>query len=154
MRAFNIFTSVKMAFGLAAASYIVGLILDAFLIFFAIFHVIAFDELKTEFKDPIDQCNSLNSLVLPEYVIHIFINFLFLISGQWFSLILNMPLIAYHINRYRTRPVMSGPGLYDPTSIMNMNDLNKCQREGWIKLTFYLLCFFYYLYGMISSLIQ
>ena len=45
------------------------------------------------------------------------------------------------------RPVMSGPGLYDPTSIMNADTLNKCQREGWIKLAFYLLSFFYYLYG-------
>ncbi|XP_031780147.1 protein cornichon [Nasonia vitripennis] len=154
MRVFNIFTPSKMAFSLPAFSYIVALIVDAFLIFFAIFHVIAFDELKTEFKDPIDQCNSLNPLVLPEYGLHILINFLFLISGQWLSLFLNIPLIAYHINRYRTRPVMTGPGLYDPTSIMNMNDLNKCQREGWVKLAFYLMSFFYYLYGMISSLIQ
>lgn len=73
--------------------------------------------------------------------------------------------------RYRNRPVMSGPGLYDPTSIMNAGRLNfyfrvfpckkyehvyksyfvdtlsKCQREGWIKLAVYLLSFFYYLYG-------
>ncbi|KAI5751564.1 hypothetical protein M8J77_008696 [Diaphorina citri] len=56
--------------------------------------------------------------------------------------------------RYRNRPVMSGYGLYDPTSIMNADTLNKCQREGWIKLAFYLLSFFYYLYGMISSLIE
>ena len=49
--------------------------------------------------------------------------------------------------RYFNRPVMSGPGLYDPTSIMNADTLNKCQREGWIKLAFYLLSFFYYLYG-------
>ncbi|KAJ8672581.1 hypothetical protein QAD02_003840 [Eretmocerus hayati] len=143
-----------MAFSLPAFSYIVALIVDAFLIFFAIFHVIAFDELRTEFKDPIDQCNSLNPLVLPEYGIHILISFLFLISGQWFALCMNIPLVAYHINRYRNRPVMSGPGLYDPTSIMNMNDLNKCQREGWVKLAFYLISFFYYLYGMISSLIN
>ena len=42
---------------------------------------------------------------------------------------------------------MSGPGLYDPTSIMNADVLNKCIREGWIKLAFYLISFFYYLYG-------
>lgn len=49
--------------------------------------------------------------------------------------------------RYKNRPVMSGPGLYDPTSIMNADTLSKCQREGWIKLAIYLLSFFYYLYG-------
>lgn len=42
---------------------------------------------------------------------------------------------------------MSGFGLYDPTSIMNADTLNKYQREGWIKLAFYLFSFFYYLYG-------
>lgn len=142
-----------MAFTFAAFAYIVALILDAFLIFFAIFHIIAFDELKTDHKNPIDQCNSLNPLVLPEYFLHIFFNLLFLFAGEWLTLIINVPLIAYHINSYRKRPVMSGPGLYDPTTIMNADQLSKAQREGWIKLAFYLLSFFYYLYGMISSLI-
>lgn len=50
----------KMAFNFPAVTYIVALIADAFLIFFSIFHVIAFDELKTDYKNPIDQCNSLN----------------------------------------------------------------------------------------------
>ncbi|KAL0267480.1 UNVERIFIED_CONTAM: hypothetical protein PYX00_009735 [Menopon gallinae] len=136
-----------MAFTYAAFSYIVALICDAFLIFFAIFHVISFDELKSDCKSPIEQCNSLNPLVIPEYGLHIIFNFLFLTAGEWFSLFINVPLIAYHINRLRTRPVMTGLGLYDPTTIMNHDVLTKCQREGWIKLGFYLLSFFYYLYG-------
>lgn len=49
-----------MAFNFPAVTYIIALIADAFLIFFSIFHVIAFDELKTDYKNPIDQCNSLN----------------------------------------------------------------------------------------------
>ncbi|CAO1339412.1 unnamed protein product [Diamesa hyperborea] len=141
-------------FNFSAFSYIVALISDAFLIFFSIFHVIAFDELKTDYKNPIDQCNSLNPLVLPEYAIHVFFNLLFLFSGEWLSLILNVPLIAYHVWRYMNRPVITGPGLYDPTNIMNTDTLNKAMREGWIKLAIYLLSFFYYLYGMISSLIS
>lgn len=49
-----------MVFNFAAFSYIIALIGDAFLIFFSLFHVIAIDELKTDYKNPIDQCNSLN----------------------------------------------------------------------------------------------
>ncbi|EFX67993.1 protein cornichon-like [Daphnia pulex] len=143
-----------MAFTFAAFSYICALVLDAFLIFFSIFHIIAFDELKTDYKNPIDQCSSLNPLVLPEYAIHILFNLMFLFAGEWFTLMFNIPLIAYHIHRYLNRPVMSGAGLYDPTNIMNQDVLNKCQREGWIKLAFYLLSFFFYLYGMIRSLIS
>jgi len=43
--------------------------------------------------------------------------------------------------------VISGYGLYDPTSIMNASELNRAQREGWVKLAFYILLFFYYIYG-------
>ena len=143
-----------MAFTFAAFSYIVSLILDAFLIFFAVFHVIAFDELKTDFKNPIDQCNTLNPLVLPEYIVHLFFNLLFLLSGEWISLLINMPLIAYHVHRYMNRPIMSRAGLYDPTTIMNGDELSRATKEGWFKLGFYLITFFYYLYGMISSLIS
>ena len=106
-----------MAFTFAAFTYIVALIIDAFLIFFAIFHVrlffwkilskilfsmqiIAFDELKTDYKNPIDQCASLNPLVLPEYLLHILFNVLFLFAGEWFSIALNAPLVAYHIHRW------------------------------------------------------
>lgn len=91
-------------------------------------------------------------MVVPEYVLHAFVNILFAAAGEWFSLLLNIPLIIYHINRYRTRPVMSGLGIYDPTSIMNADVLTRCQREGWIKLAFYLLSFFYYLYGYVIAL--
>ncbi|XP_064621722.1 protein cornichon homolog 1-like [Lineus longissimus] len=143
-----------MAFTFAAFCYILALILTAFLIFFAIYHIIAFDELKTDYKNPIDQCNSLNPLVLPEYGIHCLFCVLFLLSGQFLSLFLNLPLLGYHINRYLHRPVMTGPGLYDPTSIMNADQLSKAMREGWCKLAFYLLSFFYYLYSMIYVLVS
>ena len=66
-----------MVFNFPAFSYIIALIVDAFLIFFSLFHVIAFDELKTDYKNPIDQCNSLNPLVLPEYLLHLLFNILF-----------------------------------------------------------------------------
>uniref|UniRef100_A0A670HT28 Glia maturation factor beta n=1 Tax=Podarcis muralis TaxID=64176 RepID=A0A670HT28_PODMU len=132
--------------------------------------IIAFDELKTDYKNPIDQCNTLNptvekvkkikrvkialKLVLPEYLIHAFFCVMFLCATEWLTLGLNMPLLAYHIWRYMSRPVMSGPGLYDPTTIMNADILAYCQKEGWCKLAFYLLSFFYYLYGMIYVLVS
>ncbi|VDI74030.1 protein cornichon homolog 1-like [Mytilus californianus] len=143
-----------MAFTFAAFCYIFALILSAVLIFFAIFHIIAFDELKTDYKNPVDQCRSLNPLVLPEYLIHVLYTILFVFAQQWGTLIMNIPLIAYHVRRYMNRPVMSCPGLYDPTSIMNADELSRAQREGWIKLAFYLISFFYYLYSMIYVLVS
>ena len=65
-----------------------------------------------------------------------------------------MPLIAYHLNKFRTRSMRSGFGIYDPTTIMNAHVLTLAQREGWIKIGFYMITFFYYLYGMIAELIR
>ncbi|KAK5857986.1 hypothetical protein PBY51_011190 [Eleginops maclovinus] len=143
-----------MAFTFAAFCYMLALLLTAALIFFAIWHIIAFDELKTDYKNPIDQCNTLNPLVLPEYLIHFFFCVMFFCAAEWLTLCLNLPLFAYHVWRYMSRPVMSSPGLYDPTTIMNADILAFCQKEGWCKLAFYLLSFFYYLYGMIYVLVS
>jgi hypothetical protein len=143
-----------MAFTFAAFCYILALIFTAVLIFFVIYHLIAFDELKTDYKNPIDQCHSLNPLVLPEYLMHGLFNILFVLAGEWFSLLFNAPLIIYHINRYLHRPVMSCPGLYDPTTIMNADELNRAQKEGWLKMAFYIISFFYYLYSMIYVLVS
>ena len=55
-------------------------------------------------------------------------------------------LLFVTISRYAHRPVMSSPGLYDPTEVMNGNEMARCQKEGWIKLAFFLISFFYYLY--------
>uniref|UniRef100_A0A8C1PTF5 Cornichon family AMPA receptor auxiliary protein 1 n=2 Tax=Cyprinus carpio TaxID=7962 RepID=A0A8C1PTF5_CYPCA len=129
-----------MAFTFAAFCYMLALLLTAALIFFAIWH-----------------------LVLPEYLIHVFFCVMFLCAAEWLTLGLNMPLlrnthfifIGYISNTSAdVRPVMSGPGLYDPTTIMNADILAYCQKEGWCKLAFYLLSFFYYLYGMIYVLVS
>lgn len=45
---------------------------------------------------------------------------------------------------------MSGSGLsMIPATIMNADILAYCQKEGQLQISFYLLAFFYYLYGMI-----
>merc|ERR1711915_23567 len=144
---------ITMAFTVSVVSYISALVIDVILLFFASIHLITFDELRTEHKNPVDQCASLNPLVLPEYCLHFMLSACFLCAGEWFSFIINTPLIIYHSYRYSKRPVMSGHGLYDPTTILNMEVVTRCQREGWIKLAFYIISFFYYLYGLIYSLI-
>uniref|UniRef100_A0ABI7WHR4 Cornichon family AMPA receptor auxiliary protein 3 n=1 Tax=Felis catus TaxID=9685 RepID=A0ABI7WHR4_FELCA len=85
-----------MAFTFAAFCYMLSLVLCAALIFFAIWHIIAFDELRTDFKSPIDQCNPVHALVLPEYSIHSLFCIMFLCAQEWLTLGLNVPLLFYH----------------------------------------------------------
>uniref|UniRef100_A0A8D2PYD7 Cornichon family AMPA receptor auxiliary protein 3 n=1 Tax=Zosterops lateralis melanops TaxID=1220523 RepID=A0A8D2PYD7_ZOSLA len=108
-----------------------------------VFQIIAFDELRTDFKSPIDQCNP---LVLPEYSIHSLFCIMFLCAQEWLTLGLNVPLLFYHFWRYFRCPADSSELAYDPPAVMNADTLSYCQKEAWCKLAFYLLSFFYYLY--------
>ncbi|XP_019372063.1 PREDICTED: protein cornichon homolog 3 isoform X1 [Crocodylus porosus] len=159
-----------MAFTFAAFCYMLSLVLCAALIFFAIWHIIAFDELRTDFKSPIDQCNPaharerlrniericflLRKLVLPEYSIHSLFCIMFLCAQEWLTLGLNVPLLFYHFWRYFHCPADSSELAYDPPAVMNADTLSYCQKEAWCKLAFYLLSFFYYLYCMIYALVS
>nr|XP_021528743.1 protein cornichon homolog 2 isoform X2 [Aotus nancymaae] len=125
--------------------------------------IIAFDELRTDFKNPIDQgnpararerlknieriCCLLRKLVVPEYSIHGLFCLMFLCAAEWVTLGLNIPLLFYHLWRYFHRPADGSEVMYDAVSIMNADILNYCQKESWCKLAFYLLSFFYYLYS-------
>eukprot|EP00071_Canis_lupus_P007044 XP_005622701.1 protein cornichon homolog 3 [Canis lupus familiaris] len=159
-----------MAFTFAAFCYMLSLVLCAALIFFAIWHIIAFDELRTDFKSPIDQynpvharerlrnieriCFLLKKLVLPEYCIHSLFCIMFLCAQEWLTLGLNVPLLFYHFWRYFHCPADSSQLAYDPPAVMNADTLSYCQKEAWCKLAFYLLSFFYYLYCMIYTLVS
>ena len=48
--------------------------------------------------------------------------------------------------RFKNRKVRSRFAIYDPTLIMHGDILNAEIKEGWIKLGFYMITFFYYLY--------
>uniref|UniRef100_A0A8L0DME1 Cornichon family AMPA receptor auxiliary protein 3 n=1 Tax=Oncorhynchus mykiss TaxID=8022 RepID=A0A8L0DME1_ONCMY len=149
-------------FTFAAFCYMLSLVLCASLIFFAIWHITAFDELQADFKVPIDQGNPLHArerlrniericcllrkLVLPEYSIHGLFCIMFLCAQEWLTVGLNIPLFFYNTWRYFHSPTDTKELLYDPASVMNGDTLKFCQKEAWCKMSFFVLSFFYYLY--------
>ncbi|XP_064403485.1 protein cornichon homolog 1-like [Halichondria panicea] len=134
--------------------FLLVMILAIVLLFMMVWHLIMLDELKNDYRNPVDFCTNLNRLVLPEYGIHILITVLLLGCGFWFTFIFNIPLLAYHIWRYLRRPSgMSGVGLYDPTEVMNRAQLSLYTREGFVKIGFYVVSFLVYLYNMMVALV-
>jgi len=115
--------------------------------FTAVFFVIMFSDLETDYINPIDFCNKMNKFVLPEAFAHGFLTLLFLLSGQWVAFLLNAPLLAYNANK-----VLKQNHMFDATEIFRT--MGKQKNEVFFKLGFYLLSFFYYLYRMILALIQ
>ena len=54
----------------------------------------------SDYINPIDLCNRLNTYIIPEAAVHGFLTFLFLINGYWVALVLNLPLLAWNIKKY------------------------------------------------------
>src|SRR6266478_543548 len=132
-----------------------------------------FSDLECDYINPIDLCNKLNQVprccltkqqrltlsrqfVLPENAAHAFLTLLFLLSGQWTAFFINLPLVLFNANKSvhthffiytfadRINRVYCKSHMYDATEIFRTLPAHK--KEGFIKLGFYLVSFFYYLY--------
>lgn len=106
-----------------------------------------FSDLECDFINPIDLCQKLNYWVVPEYCVHWTLTGVFLLTGSWLALLLNLPLAAY--NAYQ---LVNGRHHFDATEIFRT--LQQHKKEAFIKLGFYMVSFFYYLYRMILGLLQ
>jgi len=127
--------------------FLFAVLMAAVLLFTMVFFIIMFSDLECDYINPIDLCNKLNKFVLPENGAHLFLTLLFLLSGQWTALLLNAPLVAFNCNK-----IVNKDHMYDATEIFRT--LSNHKKESFIKLGFYLLSFFYYLYRMILALIS
>lgn len=125
------------------------------------------DEDLSDYINPIDLCNRLNTYIIPEAAVHAFLTFLFLINGYWIALLLNLPLLAWNAKK-----IVDNQHLLDATEIFRKLNVHKkvClpvslqakyieymltfTQESFSKLGFHLVMFFFYLYSMIVALIR
>ncbi|KAG9285780.1 hypothetical protein G9A89_013205 [Geosiphon pyriformis] len=119
----------------------------AVLLFVMVFFTIMFSDLECDYINPIDLCNKLNQFVLPEMLAHAFLFVLFLINGSWIAALINLPLMIFNVQK-----VTNNRHMFDATEIFRT--LGQHKKECFIKLGFYLITFFYYLYRMIVALIN
>ena len=116
--------------------------------FLQVFFTIMYSDLECDYINPIELCNKINPYILPEAIIHLVLTLLMLLSGHWFTFLINVPLAAYNVNKL----FVVKNYLLDATEIFRTLSAHK--RESLFKLGFHLLMFFYYLYRMILSFIQ
>eukprot|EP00116_Pleurobrachia_bachei_P008119 sb/3468381/ len=90
-------------------------------------------------------------LVMPEYGLQGFIALCYLYYMQYLGIVIMCPLALYHAYRYATRPRMSVLGIYDPTAVMNGDEMDRNKKEGFVKLALYLINFFAGLLWMILA---
>lgn len=76
-----------------------------------------------------------------------FVTSMLLFSGQWFAVIVNLPLLGFNI-----RKIVNKQYQLDPTQIFRT--VHGYKRETFVKLGFHLLLFFFYLYCMIMNIVM
>lgn len=77
----------------------------------------------SDYINPIDLCNRLNTYIIPEAAVHAFLTFLFLINGYWIALLLNLPLLAWNAKK-----IIDNQHLLDATEIFRKLNVHKKVR--------------------------
>ncbi|ORX87178.1 cornichon [Basidiobolus meristosporus CBS 931.73] len=127
--------------------FLLAVIFSALFLFAMVFYAIMLSDLECDYINPIDLCNRLNQFILPEYIGQYVMAIVFLFSGNWTALIINLPVVAFN-----TMQLTNSRHMYDATEIFRTLPAHK--KETFLKMGFYLLCFFYYLYRMILGLVE
>ncbi|KAG7193225.1 COPII-coated vesicle protein [Scheffersomyces spartinae] len=127
--------------------FVFAVVVNAINLFSQVFFTIMYSDLESDYINPIELCSKLNPWYLPEAGIHAFLTVMFLLNGCWFTFLMNLPLLAYNVNKF-----INKNHLLDATEIFRT--LSKHKKESFVKLGFHLLMFFYYLYRMILALVQ
>lgn len=83
---------------------------------------------------------------MPEAALHATVTTILLLGGKWFTFALNLPLLAFNVNKY-----LKQQHKLDATEIFRT--VTKHKQEAFIKMIFHLIIFFYYLYAMIMALV-
>lgn len=105
-----------------------------------------YSDLSCDYINPIDLCEKLNPYLLPEIGLHSFVALTMLLSGNWFSLILNLPILVWNFDKVFKKRIR-----LDATEIFRT--VSRHQKESFVKLGMYLMLFLWYLYQMITTLI-
>eukprot|EP01083_Nonionella_stella_P001089 3142_1 len=117
-----------------AAMLVVGLGLLAE----TLWEIMALRSLKTDQINSVYLCNKLNRLIWPHYQVQIAMAALFLLSGNWYALILNLPLAVWRVMLIVNKRVSLEPSQLDAGA----------QNYTWIlygSVALYVLLDFHYL---------
>lgn len=101
--------------------YLLAVIINAVNLFLQVFFTIMYSDLEwysmpvssakawgllhanSDYINPIDLCNRLNTYIVPEAAVHAFLTILFLVNGYWLAILLNLPLLAFNAKKYELR---------------------------------------------------
>jgi len=129
------------------------MIITGILLFLFVYYIITLSDLECDYINAQQCCSKLNMWNLPAAVGQALVTAVFLLHGWLLLFTLNLPMASW--SAYQIIKIPSGNiGLFDPMEIHNRGQLKAHMRDVLVKMAFYLLTFFFYLYCMIVSMLK
>lgn len=134
---------------MSSLPYFLGSINSVLLLFMDIFYIVHLSDLEVNHINSSWCCNQLNKVVLPELIIAIFLNLVFVYYELYWYLLLTLPMAFWLIYVVRKRRDLR---YYDSIEILNNRQLKIYLRESIWKLFYNLTLSFIFLYGLFMNL--
>ncbi|KAA8493925.1 ER-derived vesicles protein ERV14 [Porphyridium purpureum] len=119
----------------------------AVLLFITVYTLILFSDLLIDYINPLELCDRVNQLALPEFAVHALITCGLLVRYHYFFFVANLPLCVYHVRAYADRSCFL-------ESNTVFAELPRRRKVTETKLAFYVCLFLLYVASFVSSLIR
>ncbi|VFR02234.1 unnamed protein product [Cuscuta campestris] len=117
------------------------------LVVLVVFQLMCLADLEFDYINPYDSASRINKVILPEFIIHGVLSFIYLVTGHWFAALLCAPYLYYNVTLYLGRQ-----HLVDVTEIFNQLNYEK-KRRLW-KLGYLIIMLFISLFMVIYSALE
>ncbi|KYQ93309.1 hypothetical protein DLAC_05976 [Tieghemostelium lacteum] len=115
------------------------------LIALAVYQLLLLTDLEGNDINSIEFSRRMNKIILPEYIMHAVFTVWYMLTFRFIIFLLNLPVLVYHYLRYQERQHR-----IDPTKVYQMT--SKLGNHLMLKLVFYMVMFFIYLFILLYCL--
>ncbi|XP_073316889.1 protein cornichon homolog 1-like isoform X1 [Primulina huaijiensis] len=127
--------------------WIIFAIMNLVLLGLNFYQFIGFSDLEADYLNPYELSSRVNSVIVPEYVLHGAFCILFLLTGHWIMFLLTLTPACYNLKLYLSRQ-----HLIDVTEVFRV--LNAEKKVRIVKLGFYVIFFAIVIAGLAFSVIH
>ncbi|XP_073157547.1 protein cornichon homolog 1 [Henckelia pumila] len=114
--------------------WVIFAIMNLVLLALNFYQFIGFSDLESDYLNPYELSSRVNSVIVPEYVLHGAFCIMFLLTGHWIMFLLTLPVACYNLKLFLSRQ-----HLIDVTEVFRV--LNTEKKVRIVKVGFYVLFF-------------
>ena len=102
--------------------FLISIALDIISLFITVYFIVTLSDLECDYINARSCCEKLNKFVIPELIIKLIPSVIFLFTGHWIVLLLNLPLIVWYAYKFYKKP-LAHVSYFDPAEIHNRGEL-------------------------------